>query len=36
MNYSGTQFDPSIAAAFLKGIEQYRKMCTGNGIPVPE
>ena len=34
--FSGTQFDPEIADAFLSGIERYRKDCIERGIPVPE
>ncbi len=35
-NYSGAQFDPSVAKAFLSGITEYREHCKELGIPVPE
>lgn len=34
--FSGTQFDPTTAEAFLDGIEAYRKDCQRRNIPVPK
>ena len=34
--FSGTQFDPTAAEAFLEGIEAYRKDCQRRNIPVPK
>lgn len=34
--YAGTQFDPDLAKKFIKVIEEYRKMCSRQGSPIPK
>lgn len=35
-NYSGSQFDPTAAEAFLEGIDAYRRDCTRRNIQIPK
>jgi response regulator RpfG family c-di-GMP phosphodiesterase len=33
---AGSQFDPSVVQAFVRGIDRYRAECSGHGIAVPD
>ena len=33
---AGSQFDPGLVEAFLKGIERHRAECESHGVPIPE